>query len=366
MRGKFTGDFSYKFILWMASGTRVKILPVLYAKTFAGTPEVQKINFCNPLIIHQITGDRELLAAHHLCATSWACDNSASSHKQHKQHPMTARLLDGKAIAAHLRSSVKAQIQERLEAHLRVPGLAVVLVGQDPASQIYVRNKRKACEEVGIGSIAHDLPDDIPQHALLEIIDSLNEASEVDGILVQLPLPNHIDTETVIERIHPDKDVDGFHPYNMGRLALRLPVLRPCTPRAVMTILETIHEPLKGREAVVVGVSNSVGRPMVLELLLAGCTVTACHRFTVDLQQHIRQADILVVAVGKPALIKGDWIKPGATVIDVGINRQPDGSLIGDVEFAAAAERAAWITPVPGGVGPVTVATLLENTLFAA
>ena len=279
---------------------------------------------------------------------------------------MTAQLIDGKAIAAGVRGQVKAQVDARLANGHRAPGLAVVLVGNDPASEVYVRNKRKGCEAAGILSFAHDLRVDTPQSALLDLIDRLNADPDIDGILVQLPLPAHIDTETVVERIRPDKDVDGFHPYNIGRLAIRMPTLRSCTPFGVITLLKHVGETFYGREAVVVGASNHVGRPMGLELLLAGSTVTTCHRFTVDLAAHVRQADILVVAAGKPGLVKGEWVKPGATVIDVGINRLADGRLIGDVEFAPARERAAWITPVPGGVGPMTVATLLQNTLLAA
>ncbi|MDX1253216.1 MAG: bifunctional methylenetetrahydrofolate dehydrogenase/methenyltetrahydrofolate cyclohydrolase FolD [Gammaproteobacteria bacterium] len=279
---------------------------------------------------------------------------------------MTAHIIDGKTIAASIRQKVKQDVEQRLSQNKRAPGLAVILVGNNPASEVYVASKRKACAEAGILSKSHDLPDSITQAELLALIDGLNGDPAIDGILVQLPLPAHIDTETVIERIHPDKDVDGFHPYSVGRLALRLPALRPCTPHGVMTLLKSIGQQLKGQEAVVVGASNIVGRPMSLELLLAGCTVTTCHRFTRDLQSHLARADILVVAVGKPGFIKGEWIKPGATVIDVGINRLPDGNIVGDVEFAPAAERAAWITPVPGGVGPMTVATLLQNTLYAA
>ncbi len=279
---------------------------------------------------------------------------------------MTANIIDGKAIAAELRNTIRQQVATRLQEGQRAPGLAVILVGQDPASEVYVRNKRRACEETGITSVAHDLPANTTQDALLELIDALNADTGVDGILVQLPLPEHINAETVIERIHPDKDVDGFHPYNIGRLALRMPVLRPCTPRGVITLLESTGEPLRGRDAVIVGASNIVGRPMGLELLLAGCTVTTCHRFTRDLAAKVRQAEILIVAVGKPGIVKGEWIKPGATVIDVGINRTEDGKLIGDIEFDTACERAGWITPVPGGVGPMTVATLLQNTLEAA
>ncbi len=279
---------------------------------------------------------------------------------------MSAHIIDGKAVAARLRQTLKQRIEQRVAANLRVPGLAVILVGQDPASAVYVSSKRAACKEVGIHSLAYDLPATTQQQQLLALIDDLNENPEVHGILVQLPLPEHIDSETVIERIDPGKDVDGFHPYNIGRLALRMPLLRPCTPLGVMTLLESIGEPVRGKHAVVVGVSNIVGRPMALELLLAGCTLTVCHRFTKDLATQVGRADILVSAVGKPGLIKGDWIKPGAIVIDVGTTRNENGLLIGDVEFDSASQRAGWITPVPGGVGPMTVATLLQNTVYAA
>ena len=279
---------------------------------------------------------------------------------------MTAKLIDGKGIAAAVRDSVRTRDEARRKNKLRIPGLAVVLVGQDPASEIYVRNKRKACDEAGIISQSYDLPAETPESRLLGLIDELNNDASIDGILVQFPLPQHIDADKVTERICPDKDVDGFHPYNIGRLALRRPSLRSCTPRGVITLLEHTSETFYGREAVVVGASNIVGRPMGLELLLAGCTVTTCHRFTRDLRHHVSQADILVVAVGKPGVVSGAWVKPGATVIDIGINRREDGSLVGDIEFESACERAGWITPVPGGVGPMTVATLLENTLFAA
>ena len=278
---------------------------------------------------------------------------------------MSARIIDGKSIAANVRKQVRAQVDARLAAGRRRPGLAVVLVGNDPASEIYVRNKRLACEEAGLLSRSYDLATDTSQQALLDLIDALNEDATVDGILVQLPLPAHINAETVIERMRPDKDVDGFHPYNVGRLALRIPQLRPCTPRGIITLLDSIGESFYGREATVVGVSNHVGRPMALELLLAGATVTCCHRFTRDLESHVRAAEILVVAAGKPGLVPGEWIRPGATVIDVGIHRSEFG-LIGDVVFDTAKERAGWITPVPGGVGPMTVATLLQNTLYAA
>lgn len=281
------------------------------------------------------------------------------------QSIMTARILDGKVIASTLLQTVREGVK-RFSAAGRPPGLAVIMVGTNPASQIYVRNKRKACVETGIRSFSHDLPEDTSEVDLLRLIDRLNADAEVDGILVQLPLPQQISAQTVLERIRPDKDVDGFHPYNVGRLVVRMPMLRPCTPRGIMMLLESTGEPLRGQNATVVGASNHVGRPMSLELLLAGCTVTICHRFTRDLPAAVAQADIVVVAVGKPNIVKGRWIKPGGIVIDVGINREADGTLVGDVEFAAAKERAGWITPVPGGVGPVTVATLLLNTLETA
>ncbi len=279
---------------------------------------------------------------------------------------MGADIINGKAIATSLQAGIAQRVATHIAGGGRAPGLAVILVGEDPASQVYVRSKRRACAEAGIVSFSHNLPVSTPQRSLLDLIDSLNQDARVDGILVQLPLPTHIDPETIIERILPGKDVDGFHPYNVGRLALRMPVLRPCTPRGVMTLLESTGVAIRGQNAVVVGASNLVGRPMALELLLAGCTVTVCHRFTRDLQAEVASADILVVAVGKPHLIKGEWIKPGAIVMDVGINRRSDGTLVGDVEFEAAQQRAGWITPVPGGVGPMTVATLLLNTLEAA
>jgi len=278
---------------------------------------------------------------------------------------MTAQIIDGKSIANKMRSSIKAHIDKRLADGKRAPGLAVIIVGNDPASAIYVHNKRKACDEVGIISFSYDLADTTTQDELVKLVQTLNENPDVDGILVQLPLPEQIDPETILETILPDKDVDGFHPYNVGRLAIRMPVLRCCTPKGIMHLLESTGKTIRGQDAVVVGASNHVGRPMALELLLAGCTITMCHRFTKDTAAHVANADIVVVAVGKPGVVKGEWIKPGAVVIDVGINRQADGSLIGDIEFEKAAERADWITPVPGGVGPMTVATLLENTLEA-
>lgn len=279
---------------------------------------------------------------------------------------MSAKIIDGKAIAAAIRRDLKQEIAARVAAGGRPPGLAVILVGADPASAIYVRSKHKACQDVGMVSRSHDLPADVDAGELLGLIARLNLDPEIDGILVQLPLPPHIDSTTVIEAIAPAKDVDGFHPYNVGRLAQRIPLLRPCTSYGVMRLLASTGTAPRGKEAVVIGASNLVGRPMTLELLLAGATVTTCHRFTRDLGRHVAAAEIVVSAVGKPGLVKGDWIAPGATVIDVGINRGPDGRIRGDVEFERAAERAAWITPVPGGVGPMTVTMLLKNTLMAA
>ncbi|CCQ41569.1 bifunctional methylenetetrahydrofolate dehydrogenase/methenyltetrahydrofolate cyclohydrolase FolD [Yersinia enterocolitica] len=278
---------------------------------------------------------------------------------------MSAKIIDGKTIAQQVRNEVAALVQKRLAAGKRAPGLAVVLVGENPASQIYVASKRKACEEVGFVSRSYDLPMTTTEAELLALIDSLNNDSEIDGILVQLPLPAGIDNVKVLEHIHPDKDVDGFHPYNVGRLCQRAPKLRPCTPRGIVTLLERYDIPTYGLNAVVVGASNIVGRPMSLELLLAGCTTTVTHRFTKNLRQHVENADLLVVAVGKPGFIPGEWIKPGAIVIDVGINRLESGKVVGDVEFDVAVKRAGWITPVPGGVGPMTVATLIQNTLQA-
>lgn len=279
---------------------------------------------------------------------------------------MTAQIIDGKKVSAEVRAEVKQRVDERLARGKRRPGLAVILIGSDPASQVYVSHKRKACDEVGIMSRSYDLPADSTQHELVQLVDELNRDPQIDGILVQLPLPPHFDASLIIEQIDPRKDVDGFHPANIGKLALRIPGLRPCTPYGVMRLLDSVGEVYKGHHAVIVGASNIVGRPMALELLLAGATVSVTHRFsgsaTPDL---VRQADIVVAAAGKPGLVKGDWIKPGATVIDVGINRLENGKLTGDVDFASASERAAWITPVPGGVGPMTVAMLMKNTLEA-
>jgi len=278
---------------------------------------------------------------------------------------MTAQLIDGRGLAAEVKNQVRGRIDAALARGSRRPALAVVKVGDDPASEVYVRNKRKACEEVGILSVAHDLSDSTSEAALLGLVDDLNRDASVDGILVQLPLPAQIQQTAVIEKIDPAKDVDGFHPYNVGRLAQRIPVMRPCTPYGVIRLLERVGAPFKGQHAVVVGASNIVGRPMSLELLLMGATTTVCHRFTAGLDTYVRQADILVVAVGKPGLVPGEWIKPGAMVIDVGMNRLDNGHLVGDVQFEAARERAGWITPVPGGVGPMTVAMLMHNTLEA-
>lgn len=281
---------------------------------------------------------------------------------------MNARILDGKRIADALIEHLRSRVQFRVAEGSPPPGLAVILVGDDPASSVYVRNKRRACERIGFVSFDYDLPATTDEAELYELVDGLNADPRVNGILLQLPLPAHVDAPALIGHIDPRKDVDGFHPENVGRLLLRQLGLRPCTPKGIMTLLGHTDRPVRGRNAVVVGVSNHVGRPMALELLIAGCTVTSCHKFTPrsELERQVRGADILVVAVGKPGLIPGEWVKPGAVVIDVGINRMDDGRLCGDVGFAAAAERASWITPVPGGVGPMTVATLMQNTVEAA
>ncbi|UEA16164.1 bifunctional methylenetetrahydrofolate dehydrogenase/methenyltetrahydrofolate cyclohydrolase FolD [Pasteurella canis] len=277
---------------------------------------------------------------------------------------MTAQVISGTELSTKIKSEVAQKIKQYVQQGKRAPGLAVILVGADPASQVYVGSKRKSCAEIGIHSKSYDLSENTSENELLTLIDQLNQDVEIDGILVQLPLPKHIDSTKVIERITPEKDVDGFHPYNVGRLCQRIPTLRACTPYGVMKLLETTGINLYGQHAVIVGASNIVGRPMALELLLAGCTVTVTHRFTKDLETHVRQADILVVAVGKPQFINGDWVKEGAVVIDVGINRL-DGKLVGDVEYAVAVKKASYITPVPGGVGPMTVAMLMFNTLTA-
>ncbi|MCP5415434.1 MAG: bifunctional methylenetetrahydrofolate dehydrogenase/methenyltetrahydrofolate cyclohydrolase FolD [Chromatiaceae bacterium] len=279
---------------------------------------------------------------------------------------MSAQILDGKAIAADVREQIKERVSARLAAGRRRPGLIVVLVGENPASQVYVRNKQNACQQVGFLSELMQLPASTTEAELLAVIDTLNARDDVDGILVQLPLPAQINEDTVTEHILPTKDVDGFHPYNIGRLVLRQPLLRPCTPKGVMTMLAHTGIDLVGKDAVIIGQSNIVGRPMFLELLMARCTVTVCHSKTRDLAGKVRAADIVVAAVGVPRFVTADWVKPGAIVIDVGINRLDDGSLCGDVDTAPVSEVASWITPVPGGVGPMTVATLLENTLIAA
>ena len=279
---------------------------------------------------------------------------------------MTARILDGRRIADDVVDHVAVGVRERVARGLAAPGLAVVLVGSDPASAVYVRNKRKACQRAGFRSFDYDLPAQTSEAELFTLVDMLNADPAVHGVLVQLPLPPHIDSDALIDHIDPGKDVDGFSAVNLGHLALRRFGLRPCTPKGVMTLLGNTDRPVRGQHAVVVGVSNHVGRPLVLELLIAGCTTTCCHKFTRDLADQVRQGDIVIAAAGRPGLVRGEWIKPGAVVIDVGINRMQDGHLVGDVEFHAAAERASWITPVPGGVGPMTVATLMENTLEAA
>lgn len=279
---------------------------------------------------------------------------------------MQAHIIDGKKEATLVYNEVKAGVALRLEQGKRPPGLAVIMVGEDPASKVYVENKRRACVEVGFKSLAHDLPAQVSQNALLELISSLNADPNIDGILIQLPLPDHLDASAIVNHISPSKDVDGLHPYNMGRLAVRDPLLRPCTPKGIMRLLSSTGTLLKGKEAVIVGASNMVGRPMLLELLMAGATVTSCHRFTQNLRQHVTEADVLVVAVGRARFIPGDWVKMGAIVIDVGINRSAEGKIVGDVDYERACQKAAWITPVPGGVGPMTVATLMENTLYAA
>jgi methylenetetrahydrofolate dehydrogenase (NADP+)/methenyltetrahydrofolate cyclohydrolase len=278
---------------------------------------------------------------------------------------MTAQLIDGRQLASQVKEQVRRAVEAAIARGARRPALAVIKVGDNAASEVYVRNKRRACDEVGILSVAYDLAHSTSEVELLTLIDELNRDDTIDGILVQLPLPDQIRQTEVIERIDPAKDVDGFHPYNVGRLAQRIPVMRPCTPYGVIKLLEHIGVRFKGQHAVVVGASNIVGRPMSLELLLMGATTTVCHRFTSDLQVHVGRADILVVAAGKPGLIPGEWIKPGSIVIDVGMNRLDNGRLVGDVQFEAARERAGWITPVPGGVGPMTVAMLMHNTLEA-
>lgn len=277
---------------------------------------------------------------------------------------MPATLISGTAIAKQIKTNIATQIRQHIAQGKRAPGLAVILVGADPASQIYVENKRKSCEETGIFSKSFDLPTSTTESELLELITQLNKDDAIDGILVQLPLPEHIDSTKVIEAITPNKDVDGFHPYNVGRLCQRIPTLRSCTPYGIVELLESTGVNVRGKNAVIVGASNIVGRPMSMELLMLGCTVTVTHRFTENLESYLKQADLVVVAAGKPNLVKGEWIKEGAIVIDVGINRV-GGKIVGDVEFEIAKEKASFITPVPGGVGPMTVAMLMKNTLKA-
>lgn len=279
---------------------------------------------------------------------------------------MTARILDGNALARALRTDIRGQVEGRAERGLRPPGLAAILVGTDPASEIYVKAKRRDCEEVGFHADFQHLPASISQAELEDRVDALNADARIDGILVQLPLPPGLDAARIIDRIDPSKDADGYHPYNIGRLALRRPSIRSCTPKGIMQLLEHTGVQIRGLDATVIGASNHVGRPMGLELLLAGCTVTTAHKFSRDTARCVTDADIVVSAVGKPDLIKGAWIKPGAIVIDVGMTRLPSGKLRGDVEFEEASKRAAWITPVPGGVGPMTRVALLQNTLTAA
>jgi len=281
------------------------------------------------------------------------------------RHNLNAQILDGKALATTLQQELAEKIRQHQTQGFRAPSLAVILLGTDPASLIYTSHKHEACQKVGIKSHSYRLNTTTPEAELLQLIDNLNHDPNIDGILVQLPLPSHISTTAVMEAIHFQKDVDGFHPYNMGRLAQKNPYLKPCTPAGIMKLIETTHKDLRGLDALVIGDSTIVGRPMLLELLMAHCTVTICHHLTRDLANFVTKSDLLVSAVGKPGLIKGEWIKPGAIVIDVGINRLENGLVIGDIEFPEACKRASFITPVPGGVGPMTVATLLSNTLFA-
>lgn len=278
---------------------------------------------------------------------------------------MTAQILDGKALAMTIRQGLVEKVRDLVASAKQPPGLAVIKIGNDPASAVYVKNKRAACDEVGFFSLAYDLPESASESELLSIINDLNKNPQIHGILVQLPLPASIRSDFILEQIDPNKDVDGFHPYNLGRLMQRRPNLRPCTPLGVMTLLEKTNIPVGGLHAVIVGASNIVGRPMSLELLLAKATVTVCHRFTQDLASHVQAADVLIAAIGKPGIIQSEWIKPGAIVIDVGINRLANGQLVGDIDFESAKARASWITPVPGGIGPMTVAMLLQNTFQA-
>ncbi|KTD34125.1 methenyltetrahydrofolate cyclohydrolase [Legionella moravica] len=279
---------------------------------------------------------------------------------------MTASLLDGRVLSSLRRNELKLRVQHHVQQGQRAPGLAVVLIGTDPASTIYVTNKRKACEEVGITSHSYDLPAETSQQELLQLITELNDSDLIDGILIQLPLPKHINETEIIEHIKPEKDVDGFHPYNLGRLAQRNPLLRPCTPLGIMNLLHHYQIEIKRKHAVVIGASNIVGRPMSLELLLAGATVTVCHKFTQNLHKLVQIADMVVVATGKMDVIDAEWLNESQILIDVGMHRLSDGSIRGDVDFNKAVNKVAWITPVPGGVGPMTIVSLLENTMLAA
>ncbi|MDB6096593.1 MAG: bifunctional methylenetetrahydrofolate dehydrogenase/methenyltetrahydrofolate cyclohydrolase [Francisellaceae bacterium] len=278
---------------------------------------------------------------------------------------MSAQILNGKKLSLFLEQELKTTVEKRKILNQKIPGLAVILVGNDAASEVYVANKRKACARVGFNSFAYNLPSSVTEAEILLLINDLNENNEIDGILVQLPLPPQVNTLNIIKAIDPLKDVDGFHPYNIGLLSLQAPCLRACTPAGIMTLLASTGIALQGLNATIIGISNIVGRPMILELLQAGCTVTACHKKTKDLPFFVKNADILIVAIGKPNIIKGEWIKKGAIIVDVGINRLPNGKMVGDIEFEKAAVKASWITPVPGGVGPMTVISLLQNTLYA-
>lgn len=279
---------------------------------------------------------------------------------------MPASLIDGKVVASIRREKLKKQVQNHTQQGHRAPSLAVILIGNDPASTVYVANKRKACVEVGITSYSYDLPEETTQEALLQFIDELNDSNLIDGILIQLPLPKHINETIIIEHIKPEKDVDGFHPYNLGRLAQGNPLLRPCTPFGIMALLKYYQLEVQGKHALVIGASNIVGRPMSLELLLAGATVTIAHKYTQKLEKLVKIADFVIIATGKKDIVDPEWLNKNQVIIDVGIHRLADGSIRGDIDFKKAINQVAWITPVPGGVGPMTIVTLLENTLKAA
>ncbi|HHF7373276.1 bifunctional methylenetetrahydrofolate dehydrogenase/methenyltetrahydrofolate cyclohydrolase FolD [Legionella bozemanae] len=279
---------------------------------------------------------------------------------------MSASLIDGKAVASLRREELKHRVHDYVQIKHRAPGLAVVLIGNDPASTVYVANKRKACAEVGIISHSYDLPEETTQDELIRLIDKLNCSDQIDGILIQLPLPQHINERVIIEHIKPEKDVDGFHPYNLGRLAQRNPLLRPCTPLGIINLLEHYQLEVKRKHALVIGASNIVGRPMSLELLLAGATVTIAHKFTQQLEKLVHIADLVIIATGKMDVVDSEWLNKEQIIIDVGIHRLADGSIRGDIDFKKAVNKVSWITPVPGGVGPMTIVTLLENTLKAA